>query len=64
MHLHIDVLYIFNSKGCLYIPDGIPIDDLVSHIQDGGTLENYPLNVLYNVTFDDMLKKWRCRFYC
>jgi len=56
MYLHIEVLYIFNSKGCLYMPDGIPISDLIHHIKDGGTLENYPLNLLHNITFDDMIR--------
>jgi len=56
MSLDLEVLYIFNSKGCLYMPDGIPLTDLSKHIDDGGTLENYPLNVNHGVTFDDILK--------
>lgn len=56
MYLDIEILYIFNSKGCLYIPDGIPLEDLMLHVRDGGTLENYPLNVIHKITFDDMIK--------
>ena len=56
MGLDLEVLYIFNSKACLYIPDGIPLTDLSEHIDDGGTLENYPLNVNYGISFDDIFK--------
>lgn len=56
IHLDIQVLYIFNSRGCLYMPEGIPIDDLSKHLDSGGSLENYPLNVFYDSSFDTMIE--------
>ena len=55
-HLSLDILYIFNSKGCLYMPHGIPLSDLNQHLETGGSLDNYPLNLIYNITYEDMLK--------
>jgi len=55
-NLNIEILYIFNSKGCLYMPNGIPIDDLSKHIDSGGTLGNYTQTLCHNITYDDMLK--------
>ncbi len=56
IHLDLQVLYIFNSKGCLYMPEGIPIEDLSRHLRSGGTLENYPLNVFYEATYETMIE--------
>ncbi len=55
-HLEIQVLYIFNSSGCLYMPHGIPLTDLNKHIRDGGSLSNYPLNHSHDMNYDKMLK--------